>query len=379
MAIPKNDLPITLSIGVTAWNEETSIGPMLASLLGQTIFARLAARGEGCEIICLANGCTDKTVEAARGVFSRLECERPGSPGPDAWVADIPEAGKSNAWNRFVHEFSAREARYLCLMDADILLDQPDTLNLLVGELERNAHLECVSDCPRKAVADREHPTLRERLSLAGSDLTDGTEGRLNGMLYCMRAGVARTLHIPRDIALEDGFLKAAICTDLFRSPVDPSRVVSVRGAWHLYQPYLSLGDFLNNQKRQMIGQTTLHVAVEYLKTLPEPELANLAETLRRSDASDPDWLSRLVRAHVARSRFFWRLFPGLLGFRWRRLGRMHGLRRVTHFPAAAVGFLVTLVSCWRASRFLRRGVSSYWPKTDRKPILPAAELGARQ
>jgi hypothetical protein len=38
--------------------------------------------------------------------------------------------------------------------------------------------------------------------------------------------------------------------------------VVSVRGATHLYEPYLSLRDVLNNQKRQMIGQTTVHVAI---------------------------------------------------------------------------------------------------------------------
>ena len=47
MTIPKNDLPITLSIGIMTWNEEASIGPMLASLFGQSVFARLAERGRG--------------------------------------------------------------------------------------------------------------------------------------------------------------------------------------------------------------------------------------------------------------------------------------------------------------------------------------------
>jgi glycosyltransferase involved in cell wall biosynthesis len=373
MSIPRNDLPIAISIGVMAWNEEASIGPMLASLLGQSIFARLAALGEGCEVVCLANGCSDRTVEIAGDAFRRSERENPSGPGPSAWVADIPEAGKNNAWNRFVHEFSAREARYLCLMDADIILNQRDTLEILFAELEGNPRLFCASDCPRKDIARKGRPTLRERLSLAGSDMTDTTEGRLNGMLYCMRAGIARNLYIPRDlIALEDGFLKSAVCTDFFRAPTDPSRVVSVRGATHLYVPYLSLRDFLNNQKRQMIGQTTVHVAVEYLKTLPEPDLANLGATLRRSDARDPDWLKRLIEAHLARNRAFWRLFPGILGFRWRRLGQMGWGRRLTHFPAAAVGFGATLVACWRASRYLRRGVATYWPKTVRKTILSA-------
>ncbi|HXN36016.1 MAG TPA: glycosyltransferase [Opitutaceae bacterium] len=379
MTIPKNDLPITLSIGITAWNEEASLVPMLGSLLGQSIFARLAALDEGCEIICLANGCTDRTVEVAKALFARVEQEHPDRRGPVCRVAEISEAGKNNAWNRFVHEYSAREARYICLMDADIILNKPDTLDLIVGELERNPRLACASGFPCKDIAGKAHPSLRERLSLAGSDMTDATEGRLSGMLYCMRAAVARNLFLPRDIiAVDDGFLKAAICTDFFRAPVDPSRVTVVRGATHLYEPYLSLPDFLNNQKRQMIGQTTVHVAIEYLKTLPEPDRALLGATLRRSDSRDPDWLKRQVRAHLARNRSFWQLFPGIIGLRWRRLRRMRGRRRLSHLPAAAVGFAATLFACWRASRFLRRGVSAYWPKTARRTIMSPGSLGAK-
>ena len=80
-----------------------------------------------------------------------------------------------------------------------------------------------------------------------------------------------------------------------------------------------------------MIGQTTVHVLIEHLRTMPESDRANLGETLRRNDARDPDWLRRLIDAHVARPRRFWRLFPGILGFRWRRLARMRGGRRLTH------------------------------------------------
>src|ERR1700676_613677 len=105
MTISSNDLPITLSIGVMAWNEEASIGPMLDSLLGQSVFARLAVGGEGCEIICLANGCTDRTVDIAADVFSQAERDHPVRNGLSARVADIPQPGRNNAWNRFVHEF----------------------------------------------------------------------------------------------------------------------------------------------------------------------------------------------------------------------------------------------------------------------------------
>jgi glycosyltransferase involved in cell wall biosynthesis len=376
MVISKNDLPITLSIGIAAWNEESSLMPMLTSLAGQTIFARLEARGEGCEIICLANGCTDRTVEVARDFFIRLASDHPGRHGLGTRVAEISKPGKNNAWNRFVHEFSAPEARYLCLMDADIILDRPDTLELLVGKLESDSHLKCASGFPCKDIAAKPRPSLRERLSLAGSDINDNTEGRLSGMLYCMRAKVARNLYLPRDlIAVEDGFLKAAICTDYFREPVDISRVMAVRGATHLYEPYLSLGDYLNNQKRQMIGQTTVHVVIEYLKTIPEADRANLGATMRRNDSCDPDWLKRQVNLHLARNPTFWQLFPGIIGLRWRRLGKMRGRKRFTHFPAAAAGFAATILACWRASRFLRRGVTAYWPKTARRTILSPGSL----
>jgi hypothetical protein len=379
MRILKNDLPITLSIGIMAWNEEASIGPMLLSLLGQSVFARLAERNEGCEIVCLCNGCTDATADVAADVFSRHGAEHPGGPGPSAWVADIPEPGRNNAWNRFVHEFSAREARYICLMDADISFDQAGTLELVLAELERNPRLGGASDCPRKNIAAKAHPSARERLSLAMSDMTGTIEGRLNGMLYCLRASVARNIYLPRDLgATDDGFFKAVICTDFFRMPSDPTRVVSVRGATHLYEPYLSLRDVLNNQKRQMIGQTTVFVLVEYLMSQPESDRANLAATIRRNEARDPDWFKKLIDARVASPRRFWRLFPGILTFRWQRLGKMRGIRRLTHFPAAAAGFVITLVACWQASRFLRRGVSAFWPKTVRQVILPASQISSR-
>jgi len=379
MAIHKNELPIKLSIGIMAWNEEVSIGPMIESLLGQSIFALLEDRNEACEVVCVANGCTDRTVLVAEEIFNRFERKHPERRGLSMRVANIRQAGRNNAWNRFVHEISAPETRYICFMDADIILNQADTLELVIAALDRNPHLGGASDCPIKSIADSGHPTARERMSLATSDMTATIEGRLNGMLYCLRAGIARNLYQPRDLgATDDGYFKAAICTDFFCSPSDPSKVVSVGGATHLYEPYLSLRDVLNNQKRQMIGQATVFVIVEHIKTLPLAERVQLGATLRLMEARDPDWLKRLIVAHASHTRAFWRLFPGILGFRWRRLAKMRGMRRVTHFPAAMAGFLITLVACWQAKRFLRQGVPAFWPKTVRQAIVPEAYLSER-
>jgi glycosyltransferase involved in cell wall biosynthesis len=379
--IPKNDPPIGLSIGIMAWNEEASIARTLASLLDQSIFAHMAARNEGCEVICLANGCADETVRVAEEAFARAAREHPGRRGLRTRVEDIPEPGRNNAWNRFVHEFSDRGTRYICLMDADIIFNRPDTLELVFEELERNRHLGGASDNPCKNIATGMRPTFREQLSLASSDMTGTIEGRLNGMLYCLRSGIARNIYMPRDLgATDDGFFKAAICTDFFCAPLDPSKVVSVVAATHLYEPYLSLRDVLNNQKRQMIGQTTVHVIITYLMTLPEADRASLGATLRRNEARDPDWLRKLIDAHVAPPRVFWRLFPGILTFRWRRYRQMGEKRRLRHLAAAAAGTALTLAACWQASRFLRRGrgATTFWPKTVRHAILAETQLASK-
>jgi hypothetical protein len=318
-------------------------------------------------------------VEVARETIASMERANRIPPGSSARVEDIRAPGRNNAWNRFVHEFSGRGTRYICLMDADILFNQADTLELVVAALEGDPHLGAASDTPVKDIALKDHPTLRERLSLATSDMTGTIDGKLNGMLYCMRSAIARNLYLPRDVvANDDGFIKEAICTDFFRAPADTRKVVSVAGATHLYQPYLSLRDVLNNQKRQMIGQTTVHVIIVYLKALPEADRAHLAATLRRLEETNPDWLKGLIEAHLERERFFWRLFPGILAFRWRRLGRMRGTGKVTHFPAAAAGFALTLLACWKASRFLRGGISTYWPKAARGALLAAHPAGGK-
>ncbi len=352
---------------------------MLASLFEQSIFSELAAQGRSCEIVCLANGCTDGTVAVTREIFAEVVRTHPHADGIRAWVADIPEPGRNNAWNRFMHELSAAEAKYLCVMDADILFDQPHTIRRVYQELESNSQLGGASDWPVKNIGRNGKATFREKMSAATSEMTGTIKGRLNGMLYMLRAEVARNLYLPRDlVANDDGFFKAAICTDFFQRPSNPDRVVSVREATHLYEPYLTLPEILKNQKRQMIGQTAVHVLIGYLETLPLEQRRDLAETLHANEVRDPDWLKKLINAHLARTRYFWRLFPGIVGFRWKRLGQLRGWKKVTHFPAAAAGFVVTMIACYEAARFLRRGVTNYWPKASRQTLLQTAQLTAK-
>jgi glycosyltransferase involved in cell wall biosynthesis len=367
--------PIVLSIGMMAWNEEESICTTLESLFRQSVFERLCDRNEQCEILVLANGCTDRTVPLARELFARMEREHPWPHGFTARVIDIPEPGRNNAWNRFVHEFSAVEARYIALMDADIVFHHRDTIYNLIATLEARPDAQATSGRQCKDLMFKERKTLWERLSLATSDMTGTIDGQISGQLYCLRAPIARNLLLPRDLgATDDGFFKAAICTDFFTRPLDPSRIARAPDAAHIYEAYVSPRDILNNQKRQMIGQTGVHVMLGYLRSLPLEERTHLADTLRRLEATDPDWLKRLVAEHVRARPWFWQLFPGILTFRFKRLLRMPGFRKVTHLPAALAGFAVTMLACARAHRAVRSGTTQYWPKPTRQTILSVPE-----
>jgi glycosyltransferase involved in cell wall biosynthesis len=371
---------ICFSLGMMAWNEQDSIRLTLESLFQQSIFERLAARGEKCEFIVLANGCTDRTVPIATEFLENMQRTHPWSAGFVARVIDIKQAGRNNAWNCFVHEYSAREARVIGLVDADIIFTERETVFNLVNAIDRDPHIHGTSGRQRKDIVDKKNKTILDRISIATSNMTGTIEGRISGQLYCLRASVARNLLLPRDLsANDDGFFKQAICSDFFSRPVDASHIITVPNAEHIYEAYVAPRDILNNQKRQMIGQTCVHVLIEYLKTLPLEERRNLADTLRRHEMRDPDWLKKLIAAHLRKEKHFWRLFPGILTFRFQRLMKMRGLRKLTYLPAACAGLVVTMIACYRAHRAIRAGSVHYWPKATRETILAVPQVGVNK
>jgi glycosyltransferase involved in cell wall biosynthesis len=353
-----------ISVGIIAWNEERNIQRTLDSLFRQSLFKVLSGRELRCEILCLANGCTDRTRELAAAAFRTQSETHPFRHAFTCHTLDIRERGKNNSWNLFVHQFSAPEARQLILMDADILIDHPGTLANMVATLEENPAACVATDRPDKHIAAKGSKSLMERFSLLASQVTVAGEGQLCGQLYCIRSEVARRIYLPKDLAAcEDGFIKAIVCTNFLTAETTPGRILQARDASHTFEAYTSIKAILKNQKRQMIGQAIVHILVDdYLRTLSLSERLDLARTLREKDTSDPFWLKRLIGEHLRRTRFFWRLIPGLAGLRFKRLARLRGRKRIICLPAAVAGFFVSMVSCFRARVFLERGQTQYWP-----------------
>ena len=369
-----------LSIGIFAWNEERAIAAALQSLFQQTVFRELSAQNARCEVVCVTNGCTDSTPMLAKQVFAIQQRKHPFARSFVTRVVEIPQRGKVNAWNQYVHDLSWREARYLVMMDADILIHRPATLWNLVRALEQNPEAAIAVDRPCKDILFKSGRSYRDWLSLAVSQITLSSPAQLCAQLYCIRSSSARDIYLPKDLpACEDGFIKSVVCTENFSLAARPERIAVAQDAEHTFEAYTSPRAILKNQKRQVIGQTIVHLLVDkYLRQLPLNRRQHLAQTLRDLDGADPDWLKRLTREHLEQTRWFWRLYPGLASHRFRRLQRLGVLQRVLCVPAALAGACATLLASFLAFRTLKTGSMDYWPKAERfrSQVADPAALG---
>jgi glycosyltransferase involved in cell wall biosynthesis len=362
-------LPVLVSIGILAWNEEKSIARTLRSLLQQSLFAELGKRNFSCEIICMINGCTDRTPEIAAQIFSEQSIKHPYCQSFSGRVENLSEQGKQNAWNQFVHRCSSRGAQYLIIMDADIVIHRTEALWKMIVALANDEEISVTATMPCKDIAFKSRRAVNERLSLAMSQMTRAADGQLCAQLYCMRAPIARNLYLPRDLgACEDGFIKAVACTDFFTHEIFQKRIQIVPGAEHTFEAYTSPLAVLRNQKRQIIGQTILHVLLDdHFKKLTVQERMRLGDTLRRQEETDRFWIKRLIADHLKRAGFFWRLYPRLLTVRWKRLKNLRAWKRIVCFPAAAGSVLVALIASFMAWNALKKGGTEYWPKKGGK------------
>jgi hypothetical protein len=176
-------------------------------------------------------------------------------------------------------------------------------------------------------------------------------------------------LYLPRDLgACEDGFLKAVACTDFFTHEILPKRIRIVPDAEHTFEAYTSPVAVLRNQKRQIIGQTILHILLDdHFPKLTMQERMRLGETLKCKEQADRFWIKQLIAEHLKRTHFFWQLYPGLLTVRWKRLKNLSPWKRMICFPAAAGSVVVAFVASFMAWKALKKGGTGYWPKKGGK------------
>lgn len=98
-----------ISIGILAYNEAETISNVLYSLWEQSLIQY--NNDNIIEVIVVTNGCTDNTAEIAQKVLENLSQDFDAA--VIQWqVCEVEESGKSNAWNLFVHQFSAPDTDF---------------------------------------------------------------------------------------------------------------------------------------------------------------------------------------------------------------------------------------------------------------------------
>ncbi len=207
-----------ISIGILAHNEEERISGTLTSLFAQDLFTKFET-----ELVVVPNGCSDATAEAAR---MSIEANRATwSALGTARVEELPVAGKANAWNEFVHRLSSQDADTLVLMDADISFLERDTLSRLVAALTGSPGAVVSVDQPLKRIEPGSKATLIQRVLASSTPPIDPRDVPICGQLYCAYSSELRRIRLPREIQVDDGFVRAMLLTRCFTAREDRSRI----------------------------------------------------------------------------------------------------------------------------------------------------------
>ena len=118
----------TLTIGVPAYNEERNISALLGSIFSQR---QVSYRLESVIVAC--DGCTDQTVEKVRAFASKNKKIK--------LIVGNQRQGKAIALNKI---YKLNKSDYLLTIDADIVLENDNVINLLVNAIKKEPSLNIV-------------------------------------------------------------------------------------------------------------------------------------------------------------------------------------------------------------------------------------------
>lgn len=271
-----------IDLAVFAHNEADNIHSVLSMLARQDIFdqPQLSVR-----LLVLANGCSDDTVAVAEKTIAGLD-------HPEHFeVCNITAGGKSRTWNEFVHTFARKDADFLIFCDADIDIPQTSMLRDLAMFVQAEPGRVVASSRPVKDIVYAPQAlNLRDKMIAAAGGTLDNWRKGVCGQMYILQADVARSIHLPIGLPVEDGFVRAMILTDIFRQPENLNLIDGDDEIFHVYQSERGIGALIRHQTRIVIGSALNAVVFDALRASDRPDM------LLQQAAQDPDWLTRTCK-----------------------------------------------------------------------------------
>lgn len=341
------------SIGILAYNESATISSMLNSLFQQSLFKKPKS-DLVIEIVIVPNGCTDDTAMVAKATLEEL-VKQSVHTNVHWRICEVEQAGKPNAWNLYVHEFSNPAADYLFLMDADIQFLDPNTLYSMLHTLESTPDASVCVDKPVKDVALKEKKNLMEWLSTAVSGLSANAGAAwICGQLYCARARVLRGFHLPSGLSADDSFIYTMVTTDCLTSPPVLERVVLAKSASHIFQAYINLKSLLRHEKWLVVSKIINSYIYDYLQENCN-EQHEVNSLIKYKNDQDPLWVSQVIHTTISK-KGWWLIPPEMVFRRFQSLRHKPMHKAILLLPLAVSAFFVDLLVLFQANYELRLG-----------------------
>jgi glycosyltransferase involved in cell wall biosynthesis len=336
----------SISIGVFAHNEENNILTTLKSLATQDIFQLPLFSSLNITVSVLANGCTDATVSIATN-YLKSESSFNGQ------VFEIKKAGKSHAWNQFVHRPESQDIDYFICVDSDIEFGSSAVLSTLTKRLSHNDEAYLAVDMAKKDTELKAQKNPFERVSLLFSRFMRQGSTAVAGSLYCAKGNILRRVHMPDGLPVEDGFLRAMLVTDLFTQPDNTKRILVVDDVWHYFTPDSSLKSLFRHEERLLIGTFINSVIYGFLwREVPATGLDAGVLIDHRNNAHS-DWLKQLIDEYKVKHYFF---IPRKFYFKYfSKLKNISIARRIVLFPVILVASLVRSILLVKVERKLAK------------------------
>ncbi|WP_207209867.1 glycosyltransferase family 2 protein, partial [Tropicimonas sp. IMCC6043] len=333
--------------GIFAHDEERNLSYLLDDLQVQDI---LVAPDIKVEIHVLANGCFDRTFEFA----SRHELAEILS--AQFLVHDLSESGKSRTWNRFVHEIAPPTADMLGFLDADIRISDPGHLSGLVRQLVARPDLKAFVSHPVPDASGA--TTMIARAILRGSGSSGNWRRSICGQCYLMPGPIARDMHLPLGLPVEDGFLSAMLRTDCMENlpgtqPIDGDPEIS-----HVFEPERTLRGFLRHQMRIIIGGALNAALFTSLREAPD----GYRRQILAKASEDSGWVGQQLKSQLPRRWYGW-VPPHFLFKRTRNmLANLHRPRDFLRIPRIVAYFGLDLLVYLRAQLRMALGTgANFW------------------
>ncbi len=229
METTSHDGLLRCSIGVTAYNEEANIGPLLAALLDQHLHSV-----EITEIIVVASACTDRTVAIVREVMERNPSVK--------LIEQERREGKTSAINLFL----AAAQEDICVVESGDTLPHEYAVEHLV-RIFRDPTVGMVGaqkmavNTPDHIVGLLSHIRLRMEHELC-------LEIPRLGEMIAFRKVFDR---IPPDVAMDEAFVEAIVIQHGMNVKYAPDAVVYNTGP-------TTVGDFVRQRRRNHAGHLYL-------------------------------------------------------------------------------------------------------------------------